>query len=431
MDTLTNYIFNDDINSLKLHINETNINSKDHFGITLLMYACGCNKIDIVKYLLDNFADPTLQSNVGETALDFSIQSGNIDIINLIKNYKFKVCTIPKNIQDDIKLKSKSLNSKDKEYANTLLSIPFNKYSYIQHSSIDEVFDNAKTILNSVCYGIDNVKEELIDILALQISNPLSPSRVIGLKGPPGVGKTSIIKKGLSMILNRGFVNINMGGLYDSSYLIGHDYSYISSKPGVIINGLISTGTMNPIYFFDEVDKVSNTDKGKEIINVLIHLTDPLQNTEFTDRYFQGVKFDLSRALFVFCFNNEELIDPILLDRMHIINIHTPSIDDKVVIGKKYLLKEIIDNINIGNIDIEESALKFLIKNYIKDDTGLRGLRKSLESIIFKINTAKYTTTRYKSLKNVRDLEKIYITKEMIEEILVKTENTWISNMYI
>jgi ATP-dependent Lon protease len=233
------------------------------------------------------------------------------------------------------------------------------------------------------------------------------------------------------MVLNRGFVNINMGGLYDSSYLIGHDYSYISSKPGIIINGLITTGTMNPIYFFDEVDKVSNTDKGKELINVLIHLTDPLQNTEFTDRYFQGVKFDLSRALFVFCFNNEELIDPILLDRMHIININTPSIDEKVVIGKKYLLKEIIDNINISNIDIEENALKFLIKNYIKDDSGLRGLRKSLESIVFKINTAKYTTTRYKSLKNVRELEKIYITKEMIEEILVKTENNWISNMYI
>jgi ATP-dependent Lon protease len=431
MDTLTSYVFNDDLTSLKLYINESNINSKDQFGITLLMYACGCNKLDIVKYLLDNFADPTLQSNVGETALDFSIQSGNIDIINLIKNYKFKVSTIPKHVQDDIKLKSKSLNSKDKEYANTLLSIPFNKYSYIQYSSVEEVFDNAKTILNSVCYGMDNVKEELIDILALQLSNPLSHSRVIGLKGPPGVGKTSIIKKGLSMVLNRGFVNINMGGLYDSSYLIGHDYSYISSKPGIIINGLISTGTMNPIYFFDEVDKVSNTDKGKELINVLIHLTDPLQNTEFTDRYFQGVKFDLSRALFVFCFNNEELIDPILLDRMHIININTPSIDEKVVIGKKYLLKEIIDNINISNIDIEENALKFLIKNYIKDDSGLRGLRKSLESIVFKINTAKYTSTRYKSLKNIRELEKIYITKEMIEEILVKTENNWISNMYI
>ena len=139
--------------------------------------------------------------------------------------------------------------------------------------------------------------------MAQQIRNPSCQGGVIALYGPPGTGKTELIKKGIAKAMDKPFIFISLGGAQDSSYLDGHSFTYEGSIYGRIAQALIDAKCMNPIIYFDELDKVSNTDKGQEIINVLIHLTDYTQNSHFMDDYMDGIVVDLSRATFIFSFN--------------------------------------------------------------------------------------------------------------------------------
>jgi glycosyltransferase involved in cell wall biosynthesis len=157
--------------------------------------------------------------------------------------------------------------------------------------------------------------------------------RVICLQGQAGVGKTSFIRNGISKILNRPFKHINMGGICDGDYLIGHESTYVGSKPGMIVNSLIESKVMNPIIFMDEVDEISNSEKGIDVQSVLIHLTDPVQNSDFQDKYFGGLKIDLSKVLFVFSCNDESKISPILKDRLNIIKAIADSGLNITIIG--------------------------------------------------------------------------------------------------
>ena len=235
---------------------------------------------------------------------------------------------------------------------------------------------------------------------------------------------TSIVRGGISKILNRPFQHINMGGISDADYLIGHEQTYVGSRPGMIVQSLINSKVMNPIIFMDEVDKVSNTDKGVDIQSVLIHLTDPIQNTEFQDKYFAGLKLDVSKALFIFSCNDESKISPILRDRLNIIRIKEPTVNDKIIIGKKYLLKEISPNVGlkVEDILIDEECIKYVLNTFCKDEIGLRGLKKCLETLLRKINTSLYApSNKYSTLKDVS--LPVKVSKKMIDEILVKPEN--------
>jgi ATP-dependent Lon protease len=254
--------------------------------------------------------------------------------------------------------------------------------------------------------------------------------RVICLQGQAGVGKTSFIRNGISKILNRPFKHINMGGICDGDYLIGHESTYVGSKPGMIVNSLIESKVMNPIIFMDEVDKISNSEKGIDVQSVLIHLTDPVQNSDFQDKYFGGLKIDLSKVLFVFSCNDETKISPILRDRLNIIRVKTPSLNEKVIIGKDYLLKEICPNIgfDINSVKIEADTVKHIITNYCKDDAGVRGIKKILETLLLKINSAIYNPlNKYKSLKNVKlsTEEPFEITTKLVEEVIKKNEDKY------
>jgi ATP-dependent Lon protease len=221
-----------------------------------------------------------------------------------------------------------------------------------------------------------------------------------------------------------------MGGISDASYLIGHETTYTSSKPGLIINSLIECKTMNPIIFMDEIDKISTTDKGVDIQNVLIHLTDPIQNSEFQDKYFSGVNIDLSKVLFIFSCNDDTKISPILKDRLNIIRIKQPTINDKVVIGKKYLMKELCSNvgIDINTVKIEEETIKYIINKFCKDDLGVRGLKRCLETLLLKINSAIYNPMiKYSCLKGIKmSKEKPFdISIKLVEEVLKKYEDRY------
>ncbi len=263
------------------------------------------------------------------------------------------------------------------------------------------LLDIRKT-LDSVVYGHKQTKTQLERLFAQWINGD-DKGAIIGLQGPPGTGKTSIVKHGLSKCLKdingnpRPFAFLPIGGSTNGSTLVGHNFTYQGSTWGRIVDILITSKCMNPIIFIDEVDKVSSTDYGREIISILTHLTDATQNNEFEDKFFAGIKLDLSKALIVFSFNDPELIDPILRDRITIIETKPLSINDKLVIIKDYMLKEICKDIgfNLNEIIIKDETIKYLIETYTYE-AGVRKVKEKLVEIIRDINLNRFYNNNYK-----------------------------------
>tara|TARA_B110000908_G_C10253781_1_gene453939 strand:+ start:1315 stop:3048 length:1734 start_codon:yes stop_codon:yes gene_type:complete len=293
-----------------------------------------------------------------------------------------------------------TLTSEDNEYhklnnwLHNLIKIPFGTYiqsKMTAQSSSEDIatyLKDAQNILNNEVYGHNEAKEQIIEIIASQISNPELQGVAIGIKGPPGNGKTTLIKNGISKALDRPFRLIGLGGSSSSDFLVGHDYTYEGSVPGKIIQVLQETKCMNPVIYFDELDKVSDTPKGEEIINLLCHLVDTSQNTHFSDKYFSGIDIDMSRVLFVFSYNDESKISSILLDRFIKINTNKFNKKDKIIIARNYLLPSICKNINFNSdqITFTEDCLEKIINNHTKQELGVRNLRRYMDKIITRIN---------------------------------------------
>ena len=185
----------------------------------------------------------------------------------------------------------------------------------------------------------------------------------------------------------RPFIFLPLGGSCNGSTLEGHNYTYVGSNWGKIVDSLISTKCMNPIIYIDELDKVSKTEHGKEIIGILTHLTDSTQNEEFNDKYFAGIPFDISKCLIIFSYNNVELVDKILLDRIHTIKIDPITGKDKISITKLHVLPEIFTNVGINNSDIiiSDKIIEYIIHTYTYE-AGARKLKEKLYQIIREIN---------------------------------------------
>lgn len=272
-----------------------------------------------------------------------------------------------------------------------LCAIPFNKYKAMPVNctntshEIKEFLKKTETILNEEVYGHTSAKSQIMRIVAQWVSNPTSRGNVIGIHGNPGVGKTTLIKNGVCKALDLPFAFIPLGGASDSSFLEGHSYTYEGSSNGKIVDVLMKTKIMNPVLYFDELDKVSESKHGREIINLLIHLTDPIQNHSFQDRYFNNINFDLSRCLIIFTYNNNLLIDPILKDRM--ITIHTKdyNTNDKIEIAKSFILPSISQEFNLSSIQISDEDIKYLI-SLTSSEAGVRNLKRSFENIVSHIN---------------------------------------------
>jgi len=203
---------------------------------------------------------------------------------------------------------------------------------------------------------------------------------------------TSLAKRGLSDCLkddkgnSRPFAMIQMGGDSNGSTLHGHNYTYVGSTWGSIVQILIDKKCMNPIIFIDEVDKISRTEHGKEIVGILTHLLDPAQNDCFQDKYFTGIDLDLSKALFILSYNDVDAIDKILLDRVHRIKFTNLSIEDKLVISNTHILPEVYNKMGLENmIEISDEVLKFIIEEYTCE-SGVRKLKEILFEIVGEIN---------------------------------------------
>jgi ATP-dependent Lon protease len=240
--------------------------------------------------------------------------------------------------------------------------------------------------LDSAVYGMNSAKTQIMQTIAQWISNPNSVGNVIALHGPAGVGKTSIAKNGISAVLSRPFEFFSLGGASDSANFVGHSYTYEGSMWGRIADALMNARCMNPVLYFDELDKISETAHGQEIVNMLIHMTDRSQNTQFHDKYFAGVDFDLSQCLFVFSLNDESKIHPILKDRMQFIHCSGYTSDEKKIILTQYVWPQVMDRIKIDGLTISEEAIKHLIQEYSKEEEGVRTLIRAVETLVTRIN---------------------------------------------
>ena len=234
---------------------------------------------------------------------------------------------------------------------------------------------------------MQNAKETFLQISARSITNPDSTSHAIALQSPPGCGKTLSVQA-FARAIGRPFHLVALGGAKDSSLFIGHDYTYLNSKCGLLASILIQSGCMNPIVLFDELDKVSGSHQGEEIIGLLIHLIDNTQNRYVQDRYFSGINLDFSKVLFVFSFNDETKIDPVLLDRISIINLKKYTTADKLIIAKKHMVPNSLANVGIssGHLQFSDEVIKEIISTYTNGEAGVRSLKKCVDTICMQVN---------------------------------------------
>ena len=283
---------------------------------------------------------------------------------------------------------------KIKQWVDTFMKIPFNITRRLPIKMDDgpekckKFMLEAKASLDGAVYGLDDAKMQIMQIVGQWISNPDSVGNAIAIQGPMGTGKTTLVKEGISKILNRPFAFLALGGATDSSFLEGHSYTYEGSSWGKIVDILLNSKCMNPVIYFDELDKISNTPKGEEIAGILTHLTDLTQNSQFHDKYFSSIDFDLSKVLFIFSYNDESKVNKILLDRMYKIRTKGYNNKEKITIANNYLIPSIIKNVNFKKEDIvfPEETLTHIISNYTEGEKGVRNLKRALEIIYTKLN---------------------------------------------
>jgi ATP-dependent Lon protease len=280
---------------------------------------------------------------------------------------------------------------------------------------------------------------QIMQILGQLISNPTSTGTAIAIHGDKGVGKTSIVKEGISKILNRPFAFIPLGGATDSSYLEGHSFTYEGSMWGKIVQIIIDSKVMNPVIYFDELDKISDTPKGDEIVGILTHLTDTSQNMEFHDKYFSDIHFDLSKCIFIFSYNDETKINPILRDRMYRIFAKGYDRKEKTVIARDYLLPKILKEINFTETDIiiTDEVIGYVIEKYGGQEVGVRNLKRCIEVIYTKLNLCRLMKPGTKMFDNNVVIPLSFpftITKEVIDKLITIRDNNpnqFLHSMYL
>ena len=324
---------------------------------------------------------------------------------------------------------------KIKSWVDAFLKIPFNKYNNLPISFADgieqchEFMENSKKILDSVTYGLEDAKMQIMQMIGLWLVNPNAIGCAIAIKGPPGTGKTTLIKEGISKILNRPFALIALGGCGDSGFLDGFDYTYEGSKHGKIVDILIQCGCMNPVILFDELDKLSDSFKGQEITGVLTHLTDSTQNSKFTDKYFSEITINMSKALFIFSYNDEAMVNTILKDRMYKIETKGYKTKDKLIIAKDYLLPKIREEIKFTSESIvfSDELLEYIINDFTEKEDGVRNLKRCLEIIYKKLNLyrlMKPDINLFEACEGLKLKTKIcfpcILTREIIDNLIKK-----------
>lgn len=302
----------------------------------------------------------------------------------------------------------------ERNYLDKCLEIPFGKYT---KDSIN--LEKSRKILDKEHYGLDKVKERIVDSLAVYKRNPEFNGQILCLAGPPGVGKTSIVKS-LAKSMGRKYVRIALGGIHDEAEIRGHRKTYIGSMPGRIVEAVIKSGVMNPIILLDEIDKVGNDFKG-DPSSALLEALDPEQNNSFADHYIE-FPLDLSRVLFITTANDVSAIAGPLYDRMEVIELNSYTAFEKFYIAKKHLVKKemIKHSLTSKEFKISDDAINILIENYTRE-AGVRTLEKQIATLCRKATVS--LESGAKSFKVTDKNIEEYLGKKKFSDDLVSKED--------
>ena len=384
-----------------------------------LLYYSNSNELIDLDNQLSNCID---NNNIGDISLSYKYKILKSDMTFNNKIIAYKYMKVIENYNDN---SSEEIN-KYKTWLNTLLTIPFNKYykSEITYTSnitdIQNYLSQIRSTLDTNLSFLDYPKDQIINIIAKLIRNPNSTINAIGMYGNKGIGKTFFIES-IAKALNRPLVKISLGGNTDVHTLKGHNFTYIGSKQGNIIDGLIKSKVMNPIFYFDEIDKIAQSHHGSEITGFLIHLIDLTSNKNFNnDDYFSGIEFDLSRALFIFTYNDPNLVDPILSDRLYKIFIDNYKKEEKFIITKTHIINGVLDEFGFNNSDIvfNDDVIHEIIN--LSDEIGMRDVKKNIHLIISRLNVLLYTKPDLNII--TLDYKKLYNTYNKLP-IILKTHD--------
>lgn len=283
-------------------------------------------------------------------------------------------------------------------YLDTCLELPWNNYTNV----IADI-NRAEKVLNRDVFGMEKVKERILELLSVYVLSPDIKGQIICLVGPPGVGKTSIGKT-IAECMGRKFARISLGGVHDEAEIRGHRKTYIGSMPGKIINAIKQSGSSNPLILLDEIDKLGSDYKG-DPSSALLEVLDPEQNTAFVDHYIE-IPFDLSKTVFIATANNLDTIPAPLRDRMEIIQLQGYTRDEKFGIAKNHLISKQIarHGLKKGNIRFTDNAVYGLIDFYTRE-AGVRKLERSIASVCRK--AAKVIASGESSRVTVKDSDLI------------------------
>lgn len=331
------------------------------------------------------------------------------DIQSEVEKYKRKIkkAKLPKEAKEKClseldRLEKMGLSSPEsgviRTYLDWIIALPWN---YETKDNMD--IKNARAVLESEHYGLKDVKERVIEYLAIRKLNNSMKGPILCLVGPPGVGKTSIARS-IAKALDRKFVRMSLGGVKDEAEIRGHRKTYIGAIPGRIIYCMKQAGSKNPVFLFDEIDKMSNDFRG-DPADAMLEVLDPEQNNSFLDHYLE-VPFDLSKVLFITTANTADTIPRPLLDRMEIIEVPGYTEEEKLNIGRKHLLRKQIEENGLkeGQLEISEQALRDIINGYTRE-SGVRSLERRIAAICRKAATTLVEENKSQIKVSSRNLE--------------------------
>lgn len=370
---------------------------------------------DIVKKFVDLVSKPPEDNTIDDQIDQFKTLAAEkqAQLISALErkpvndasqNLMFRILTmgLPPDTQTMVLAKYNNLQNldpsagdyfKQRAWLEKLTSLPLGVYKDIPVRIGDGTdacaafMNRASKCLSEAIYGQEESKLQILQFIAGKIANPSARGMSLMLSGPPGIGKTSIIRNGIAKALNWPFQFISLGGDSDASTYTGHQLVYEGSHCGKVVNSLIAAKSMSMVLMFDEVDKISTTAKGEEVQNLLVHLTDPVQNGDFEDKYLTGVPLDLSKIMFAFSGNDLGKVDRVLLDRMTVIQLQGYSSKEKLAIAENFLVPGAMKEVNLEEkVNISKEVLQHVIEEYAKEESGVRELKRCIEQICQKVN---------------------------------------------